>query len=143
LDADDFKPLLISAFIFDTKLLRRFNAAHAAILLASIPCEIGGLTLTFHFTTLNPIILILVATVIAFPFIVILPYSSQRIRLTADKMAAYLVGADNFLVTLRKIDELQCRDIEKRKGSKWMRLRSYVPSITERIKTLESTQQQG
>ena len=76
------------------------------------------------------------AGAISFAFLVFLFAPALKKRsLFVDRLAAAVVGRDNFLRVLQKIDAMGLKDVERLKGGGLRR--RFKPSITERIDNLQ------
>lgn len=62
----------------------------------------------------------------------------QRAKLQADIIAAELIGKEEFIRVLRKVDSLGLDDVEKLKKGGWRARFAGRPSISKRIETLLS-----
>jgi hypothetical protein len=145
LDGEELMPLIASSMIYEFKLERR----RALGLLAR---ALGSLSLLFFFVIFLAIAFTgafglpsqAIAGTLAVIFVILPIILSQWLgarlrqkqRLEADKLAASAVGKESLLRTLRRIDALGLRDIERLKRGGWKARFAEDPSITKRIEKL-------
>ncbi len=142
LTPDEWKPILSTSLIMRSWARPRLVKTGIPAALIGLAFYLPILYLDIHNSSqnlvlaalANPVWAILV-TVIAFVLLgrIYSPAAHMEV-LTADLQVAGLIGRDLFLNTLRKIDSMGFKDVEKleRKSSRYTQ-----PSIKERIRNLE------
>ena len=146
LELEDWRPLMASGMFYQLRPeIRRVWAVMVRLVLTSIIVAI-----------LFPLLLALIGIgllslqagglfLLAFALWLVLPrvYNFQvvrKLRLKADRRVAEIVGREQFLRVLEKIDALHIIDLDERKDEKltmWKRRVSPWPTITERIDNLK------
>ena len=157
LDLDDWKSLLTSAMLlqlrpeFKRRLMSRYalmNVAKIAVMIiAFFPLILIISGVGYFISGLSDILLLLVSWMflwlVAF---LILPrgynrYVVRNTRLRADQRAAEILGRDQLIRTLEKIDGFKILDLEERKQkteTMWQRRVSPWPTLTERLTRLRA-----
>ena len=140
---EELGPLIASALIFEKKKLIRIALAEAALVLAMI---LSVSAVIFFFQRLGPeglILMVILSVIVGFPILMLLPLPYRMDRVSADRSASLLVGREHFLQTLEKIDSYRFPDVERLKYSQFARIRSTLPSITQRIRVVERSSGDG
>ncbi len=146
LDAEDWKPILASALIYETKsklsiLLRFLGVMLLAIMgiLASFipsgapPQPSGG---DYRLGISIALALLVVTPLATWLF----SHELRNVRLAADRRATQIIEPAVFLAVLKKIDQFHLPQLEKRKrGGLRLDIQSHIPSISDRIRAIEKS----
>ena len=151
LEVEEWRPLIASGIFYQLRPeIRRVWSLAVRLVLTLI-------TTTIIFAVLFPVLLPLIGIplllspavvapfLLAFVAVLVLPraynfHVVRRLRLKADRQVAQIVGTEQFLRVLEKIDTFHIIDLEERKVEKltmWKRKVSPWPTITERIDNLK------
>ncbi len=143
LEPEEWKPLLASFLTYhSSKHIRRNASALALALVTALLAILGTLFLAINGKLLDGQILVMTGTaslVLVFvPGLYLLTQLEKKAKLRADLIAAKLVGKEEFIRVLRKIDSMGFHDVESlKKGGLQARLAGR-PSISKRIDNLLS-----
>ncbi len=144
LTPDEWKPILSSSIVYEKKLFPKLRgkavmfgfpgiiAFVAWAVLSAIFIQVASIRLTLGVFGWIPTIALLFAAYSKFT-----PYQ-RRARLQADREAAQVVGREEFLDVLEKIDSFAMPDVEQSKEARLKGKNREFPSITERIENLRN-----
>jgi zinc-ribbon domain len=147
LSTEDWRPLLASSLVLFKKLSSQRNQGFV-LRLSPIFIMLGILFALIAVDASSPALVtpaeVVIFGVIALPAIGILSafrvmYYSQSLGLVADRRAAELVGREQFLAVLLKLDALKKEDFQNRNGINWMRY-GDLPSLKKRIENMQTMQ---
>src|SRR5438132_637649 len=139
LTVEEWRPLIASSLMFEKKIRRTLRGR--AFLLTGLPLivALGG--------TIAAAISLHISWVVFLYPVILLPlgilggsrYNSdlKRARLGADTQASIVIGKNSLLDVLKKIDLMGLNDIDKLKRGRGGRRLASLPSITERIESLQ------
>jgi Zn-dependent protease with chaperone function len=139
LTVEEWRPLIASSILFEKKMKRRLRGK--AFLLTALPVILAlavpiAAAIVFHTALL---ILLYPVLVLPLAYLGSRSYSSElkKARLEADTQASAVVGKNQLLDILRKIDMMGLDDIDRLKTGRGGRRLAGLPSITERIQNLQ------
>jgi len=139
LTLEEWRPLTASSILFEKKIKRRLRGK--AFLLTALPVILAiavpiAAAIMFHTALL---ILLYPVLVLPLAYLGSRSYSSdlKKARLEADSQSSAVVGKNQLLDVLRKIDTMGLDDIDRLKTGRGGRRLAGLPSITERIQNLQ------
>ena len=140
LTVEEWRPLIASSLMFEKKIRRTLRSR--AFLLTGLPL-IVSLALP-----ITAAILLQMAWIIFLYPVLVLPlaylgsrrYSSdlKKARLEADTQTSAVIGKNQLLDVLKKIDNMGLNDIDRLKTGRGGPRLAGLPSITERIENLQT-----
>jgi hypothetical protein len=140
LTVEEWRPLIGSSLMYARKMKPRLRGR--AFLLNGMPLIVSlalPIALAILFETA---LLILLYPVLVLPlaFLGSRSYSSdlKKARLEADTQTSVVVGKNQLLDVLKKIDTLGLDDVDRLKAGRGSRRLAGLPSITERIENLQT-----
>jgi len=137
LQPGEWRPLVAASIISASsgaKLIRREALTRMIIPAALVGLGLVAVALSFLKQQWTPGVLE-VAGATAFAFLVFkFAPAVKKNSLFVDKLAAEVVGRENFLQVLQKIDAMGLKDVERLKAGGLRR--RFKPSMTERIENL-------
>jgi hypothetical protein len=140
LTVEEWRPLIASSILFEKKMKRKLRGK--AFLLTVLPVILAlaapiAAAIVFHTALL---ILLYPVLVLPLAYLGSRSYSSdlKKARLDADTQASAVVGKNQLLDVLKKIDMMGLGDIDRLKTGRGGRRLAGLPSITERIQNLQS-----
>lgn len=142
LSLDEWKPLLVSSLIFGFRpnFVRVWGRGKLVRIVMWIPIVIFiGLTFLGDFSIAWSAALLGLVAILLLPRV--FNQTLSKLRLMADSEAAGIVGRDQFVRTLRKVDSFHIPDLDKRKMKRqriWQRRVLPWPNITERLENLRA-----
>ena len=140
---EEFRPLVASALLYETRVLK-WIALVRAVLVVTLVLAVSAVFSAF--SRLGPwglVSMVTLSVIVGLPMLMLFPFCFRVGRLSADKRVSRLIGTEDFLRTLEKIDSFRFPDIEKLKRSRLARARSSVPSITQRITVVRNAGAHG
>jgi hypothetical protein len=139
LSVEEWRPLIASSLMFEKKTKRALRGR--AILLTGLPLIVSlAVPIAAAIVFQSPwVIFLYPVLVLPLAFLGSRSYSSdlKRARLEADTQASAMVGKNELLDVLRRIDMMSLDDIIRLKSGKGGRRVAGLPSITERIENLQ------
>lgn len=139
LSVEEWRPLIASSLTFEKKTKRALRGR--AILLTGLPVIVALAVPIAAAIVFNSSWVIFLYPVLVLPlaFLGSKSYSSdlKKARLEADTQASAVVGKNSLLNVLRKIDLMGFEDIDGLKTGRGGRRVAGLPSITERIDSLQ------
>ena len=142
LSLEDWKPLLVSSLIFGFRpnFVRVWSRGRLVRIVMWIPILIFiGLTFLGEFSIAWSSALLGLVAILLLPRV--FNQTLSRLRLMADSEAVAIVGREQFVRTLRKVDSFHIPDLDKRKMKRqhiWQRRVFPWPTITERLENLRA-----
>ncbi len=138
LQPSEWRPLIAASIISASsggKLIRREALARMIIPATLVGLGLVAVALSFLKQQWTPGVLE-VAGATAFAFLVFMfAPAVKKNSLFVDRLAAEVVGRENFLQVLQKIDAMGLKDVERLKAGGVRR--RFKPSLTERIENLQ------
>ena len=138
LTVEEWRPLIASSILFEKRMKRKLRGK--AFLLTALPVILAlavpiAAAIVFHAALL---ILLYPVLVLPLAYLGSRSYSSdlKKARLEADSQASAVIGKNQLLDILKKIDMMGLDDIDRLKTGRGGRRLAGLPSITERIQNL-------
>ncbi len=140
LTAEEWKPIIASALIYQKKLAPKLKGkalANIVLPVASSVVILGAILALSKNLRIALLFLVIPTLVLLLGFTRFTPYQ-KRASLEADSQATKLVDRGFFVEALRKIQALGMKDVEDRERKAARGSVSEFPSITERLDNLRS-----
>jgi hypothetical protein len=139
LTVEEWRPIIASSLVFEKKVKRSMRGT--TFLLTGMPLIVAlGATIGVAILLQMSWIIILYPALL-FPLAIVggRRYNSdlKKARLEADTQTSTVIGKDQLLQVLKKIDMMGLDDIDRLKTGRGGRRMASLPSITERIEHLQ------
>ena len=139
LTVEEWRPIIASSLVFEKKIRRSMRGI--TFLLTGLPLivSLGGTITAAILLQMSWIIFLYPAFLLPLAILGGRRYNAdlKRARLEADSQASSVIGKDPLLQVLKKIDMMGLDDIDRLKSGRGGRRLASLPSITERIDTLQ------
>lgn len=140
LQLEELRPLIAASIIrskFGGKLTRRAGLTRVVLPASLIGLVLVVVALTFVKEQWTPGVLDVAGVASTVVLVYLYAPEGKKVTLLIDRRAAEVVGKENFLQVLQKIDGMGLKDVERLKAG-GLRGR-FRPSITERIDNLQQS----